>query len=308
MRLELVTAPATEPLTLAEAKQHVRLDDGHGEPAPRAPTVALASPAAAGSVDDGEHRYRVTFVTADGETEGGTISDAVTVADKTVNGKVELTAIPTGGAAVTSRKLYRTEAGGSDYLLLATIADNSTTTYTDNIADSALGAGAPSTNSTEDVELVRAIKSAREEAERRTARAMVTQTWRLSLDHFPASGEIVFPRPPLQSVTSVTYVDEDGAEQTLDSGEYVVDTSGERGRLYLDYEKSWPSVRIQPNAVQVTFVAGYGAAADVPAPFRSWMLLRMGDLYAHREGHATGTIVSRVQFVDSLVDADAVLF
>src|SRR3989344_5689951 len=100
MSLHLITAPTVEPVTVAEARSHLRLDDEAGEPAPVAPTVALASPAVAGNVDNGAHRYLVTFVTADGETEAGAISAAVTVADKTVNGKVELTAIPFGGVAV----------------------------------------------------------------------------------------------------------------------------------------------------------------------------------------------------------------
>src|SRR3990167_7562511 len=113
MPLSLITAPTVEPLSVAEAKSHLRLDSSSGEPAPTAPTAALASPAIAGNVDNGAHRYGVTFVTADGETELGTVTAAVTVADKTVNGKVELTAIPTGGSAVTSRKLYRTAAGGT---------------------------------------------------------------------------------------------------------------------------------------------------------------------------------------------------
>jgi uncharacterized phiE125 gp8 family phage protein len=306
-RLEIVTAPATEPLTVAEVRKHLRLDDEDGEPAPGAPTVALASPAAAGNVDDGAHRYRVTFVTADGETEGGTISDSVTVADKTVNGKVELTAIPTGGAAVTSRELYRTEAGGTDYLALATIADNSTTTYTDNIADASLGAAAPTTNTTEDPELVRAIETARREAEKR-GRALITQTWRALYDSFPVV-EVELPKPPLQSVDSVKYVDDDGTLQTLATSEYVVDTSGVRGRVYLAYEGEWPIHRLERNAVRIEFVAGYGDdPGDVPANFRDWMLRKAGDLYLHREGTVVGTISSRLEFVDTLVDSEAVLF
>jgi uncharacterized phiE125 gp8 family phage protein len=306
-RLELVTAPALEPLTVASLRKHLRLDDEDGEPAPGAPTVALASPAVAGNVDDGAHRYRVTFVTADGETEGGTISAAVTVADKTVNGKVELTAIPTGGAAVTSRELYRTEAGGTDYLALATIADNSTTTYTDNIADASLGAAAPTTNTTEDPELVRAIETARREVEKR-GRALITQTWRALYDSFPVV-EVELPKPPLQSVSSVKYIDDDGVEQTLATTEYEVDTSGVRGRVYLAYEGEWPIHRIEPNAVRIEFVAGYGDdRSDIPGNFLSWMLLRAGDLYLHREGTVVGTLSSRLEFVDTLVESEAVLF
>jgi hypothetical protein len=59
---------------------------------------------------------------------------------------VPLTSIPTGITGVTDRKLYRTAAGGSQLKLLATIANNTATTYTDTIADGSLGANAPTTN------------------------------------------------------------------------------------------------------------------------------------------------------------------
>src|SRR5688572_46410 len=114
MTIVVFSAPATEPLTVDEVKKHLRIDAGMQEPAPGALTAAMVSPAAAGIVDNGAHRYRVTFVTPDGETDGGTVSSVVTVADKAVNGRVSLTDIPVGGASVTARKLYRTAAGGSD--------------------------------------------------------------------------------------------------------------------------------------------------------------------------------------------------
>lgn len=122
--------------------------------APGAPTAALANPAAAGNVEDGAHSYKITFLAGATTTEGGTQSSPVTVVDKTANGKVQLTAIPIStDANVTSRKIYRTAAGAdpsvaANYLLLATIADNTTTTFLDNVADGSLGAAAPTTNNT----------------------------------------------------------------------------------------------------------------------------------------------------------------
>ena len=160
-RLFLVTAPAIEPLTISEARRQIKLDSSSGEPVPSVITVALASPAIAGNVTAGAHRYLATFITADGETDGGDISAIVTVADASVNGKVELTAIPLGGTNVTARNLYRTVAGGSTYLLLHQIADNITAVYTDNIADGSLGVAVPSVNTTVDPELNDWIKSAR---------------------------------------------------------------------------------------------------------------------------------------------------
>lgn len=121
--------------------------------APGAPTAALAG-AGAGNVDNGAHSYKITFVASATETEAGTKSNAVTVVDKATNGKVALTAIPVStDASVTSRKVYRTAAGAdpnvaANYKLAATIADNTTTTLTDNLADVGLGAIAPTTNNT----------------------------------------------------------------------------------------------------------------------------------------------------------------
>lgn len=115
--------------------------------APGAPTAALAG-AGAGNLGAGAYKYKVTFVNANGETQGGTESAGVTVNDPGVDGQISLTAIPTGGAGTTARKIYRTTAGGSTHKLVATINDNVTTVYTDNIADASLGATVPGVNST----------------------------------------------------------------------------------------------------------------------------------------------------------------
>ena len=103
-----------------------------------------------GNVDDGLHSYKITFVTATGETEGGTTSAGVTVADQATDGKVALTDIPLGASGTTSRKIYRTIAGDiGSHLLVDTLADNSTTEYEDDTADSGLGAAVPTTNTTD---------------------------------------------------------------------------------------------------------------------------------------------------------------
>ena len=57
--------------------------------------------------------------------------------------QVALASLPRGPASVTQRSIYRTKAGLTQLQLLATIADNTTTTYTDTAADATLGANAP---------------------------------------------------------------------------------------------------------------------------------------------------------------------
>ncbi len=60
--------------------------------------------------------------------------------------QVSLTNIAVGGPTVTSRKVYRTVAAGSQLKLLTTLSNNTTTVYTDSTADASLGANVPTTN------------------------------------------------------------------------------------------------------------------------------------------------------------------
>lgn len=98
---------------------------------------------AAGLVTDGAHTYKITFVTADGESECGAVSNSVTTIT-TTHGQVALTAIPIStNGDVTARNIYRTTAGTSTYKLVAQIANNTATTYTDNLADGSLTTAMP---------------------------------------------------------------------------------------------------------------------------------------------------------------------
>jgi len=108
--------------------------------APGAPSLALQ---AGSELEVGDYDYRVTFVTANGETTGGTLAEITTTGG---NERVNLTSIPTGPTGVTKRRIYRTTVGGSQLKLVAEIADNVTTTYLDQVADGSLGANIPTLN------------------------------------------------------------------------------------------------------------------------------------------------------------------
>jgi hypothetical protein len=60
--------------------------------------------------------------------------------------QVNLSAVSLGAAAVTARRIYRTAAGASQLQLLTTLADNTTTTYVDVLADASLGANVPTSD------------------------------------------------------------------------------------------------------------------------------------------------------------------
>ena len=149
------------------------------------------------------------------------------------------------------------------------------------------------------------IASARQAAESHTRRALVTQTWRLSLDRFPGkplpwwdgvregaeipepANAVELPRPPLQSVTAVTAYDDTDAATVMPAADYFVDTDREPGRIVLRSGKTWPSVTRVANGVEVVFVAGYGAASAVPQAIRQGILMLVGHTYENREAVVT---------------------
>jgi uncharacterized phiE125 gp8 family phage protein len=113
-------------------------------------------------------------------------------------------------------------------------------------------------------------------------RALVTQTWDLSLDEFVAPIDV--PLPPLQSVMSISYVDPEGATQTVPPTDYLVDTQREPGRIVPAYGVTWPTARSgTPNAVTVRFVAGYGTHHQVPEDIKTWLKQAVAYLYEQRE-------------------------
>ena len=114
------------------------------------------------------------------------------------------------------------------------------------------------------------IADARARVEAYTGRALITQTIVARYDRFPCAGApLALPRPPLQSVTWVKYIDGDGIEQTWGAGEYSVDIHSTPARLTPAYGYGWPAPRAVPNAVSLQAVVGFGATQEsVPASYR----------------------------------------
>lgn len=116
-------------------------------------------------------------------------------------------------------------------------------------------------------------------------RALVTQTWRARYSGFPETREIRLPLAPVQSVTSVTYLDQSGAAQTLSAAAYALRDDDRGSYLAIDPDATVPATAHNDHAVTVTFVAGYGnAPSDVPEPIRVAALMHISALYARRDG------------------------
>lgn len=129
-------------------------------------------------------------------------------------------------------------------------------------------------------------------------RALVTQTWDVTLDGFPGpyarrggarwglayaygSGpawryqddEIALPLPPLQAVVSITYLDSSGTSLTVDPARYRV-LRGEPAYLVPMPSQTWPSDTLGDGSVTIRIRVGYGdAGTAVPEPIRSAIVL-----------------------------------
>jgi hypothetical protein len=109
-----------------------------------APPAACTPIFGSSGVLTGTYTYKITFVTERGETAGGAVSAEAFPSAQRLN----VMSIPTGPVGVVARRVYRTVNAGTIHKLVATINDNTTTTYVDNTPDGSLGAIVPSMNTT----------------------------------------------------------------------------------------------------------------------------------------------------------------
>lgn len=116
-------------------------------------------------------------------------------------------------------------------------------------------------------------------------------------------GELPFIELPLGrigSVTSIKYIDVNGAEQTLGASVYTVDTASEPGRLMLAYNQDWPETRSpQWDAVKIRYTAGWPAASGAwtgPASLKRGLLMAIAHLYDNRGAVVIGNLVSNIPY------------
>lgn len=153
------------------------------------------------------------------------------------------------------------------------------------------------TSNTEDAIVAICIKQAREWAEKVTGRALLSQTVAQYWDYWPVQCPILGVRKflqqhmdvfllalsPVQSVTNIQYKDDNGAWQTLAASNYATDLVSEPARIMYTESADLPTLGALPNAVKVTYVAGYSATANVPAQIKAAMLQQIAFLYENRE-------------------------
>lgn len=149
----------------------------------------------------------------------------------------------------------------------------------------------------EDTYIASLITMAREVFEAKTGQAMIAQTWRKTLDSFPSAIEL--PVTPVQSITSVKYLDTNNNLQTLNPANYTLDNASDYKSAWVlpAYGYDWPDTSGAINAVQVDYVAGFTA---IPQAYKHWMLVVIAHFYRNRES-ATELNLQPLAHLDALI-------
>lgn len=151
----------------------------------------------------------------------------------------------------------------------------------------------------EPIDIHRLIQAATDYMEKATERAFITRSIEWNLDCF--SPVLKTPQGKLQEVVSISYVDVDGAVQTLPAENYRVDIAG--GRITPAFGESWPAVRAVISPITITLKVGYGSADKVPYGLIQGLLILCEHWNENRGEVVVGTIVGKLpRAVNDIVD------
>lgn len=159
-------------------------------------------------------------------------------------------------------------------------------------------------HATEDALIASLVKAAVDELDPPRGwlgRSLLSRTLQLRLDERPPES-IVLPGPPVTAVSSVKYRGEDNVFVTIDPSLYFSDLTAEPALLWAGPD-GWPQeMKDGPDMFRVEYVAGYASAAAIPEAIKQWIKIRVGELYRDREASVVGTIATRLEHVDRMLD------
>ncbi|KPC53022.1 head-tail connector protein [Amantichitinum ursilacus] len=149
----------------------------------------------------------------------------------------------------------------------------------------------------EDALLQGLVAAAYGQAEHRTGRALLPQTWKLVCRIGAAALYGVPLRRDTTEIVSVTWTDAEGNQQLWDASSYWL-VAGYR----LVARRQWPDTGDMP--VTITFRCGaFSGPEDFPESIKAWMKIFAGTLYENREAVQTVELAELPRtFVDGLLD------
>lgn len=302
MNTVLKTAPAIEPVTVAELKAQLRLDSNTFAESmttyqcikPGSQSVAAAYSLKGTGVNVLGKRALVILDSGANGT-GGTVDMKIQECDTDTDASYTdwtggaFTQVTEANDNAIQEKEY---TGTKQYIRVVATVGTAACSF-------GVSVQVETATHAEDDLLTALIVAAREWAEKFTGRALITQTWTAYLSDFPAGDWIELPYPNLLTVTSVKYRDctwTTGDWTTWAATNYIADTTRWKGRVHLAYGISWPSITPYPvDAVAVEYTCGYGAtAASVPQTIRDAIKLYASTRYLHPQEITDGLAVNKL--------------
>ena len=144
-------------------------------------------------------------------------------------------------------------------------------------------------------------------------KSLMQRTLKLSLDNIPFSDSVLpntegittgpfleyrqrsvnLTFSPLVSVTHVKTFDDSDNATTMASSRYFVDTASDYGRVVLRTGETWDDMLRVANAIEITYVAGYGSVAtSVPAGIRQGIIVLASHFFENPEMVIKGQNIS----------------
>ena len=295
MQYRIKTPVTAEPLTLSEVKTHLRLtSETFSEDTTTYQTIypgsheVVASYGLVGNSVDVSGKQCIVNLTSGTCGTGGSITAKIQESDDDISWQDYTDGAFTVVTESNDNAIQEIEYSGTKQYIrvVATVA----------VAACGFGVNVlvRTGDAVEDDFLTALIVAAREYCEQFTSRALAEQTIVAYLDHFPPCNNFELPRPPLQSVTSLKYINSSNETTTMvQDTDYMVDTDSLLGRIALPYGETWPQFTAWPvNPVQIEYVAGYDESNPIPTTIKQAMLMLIGHWYSNREASVIGSITS----------------
>lgn len=138
------------------------------------------------------------------------------------------------------------------------------------------------------------IKASREWCEGYCDATFAPKTLIVRWDELPSDQKLYLPQGPIDSVTSVKTVDQEGTETTLTlNTDYYVRGKGD---IYIAVQSVWSSIVGEGLEYEVEYVAGYGGTNTEACPYIVKQAIEklVAENYKNRENTVVGTIISKV--------------
>lgn len=284
MKYKIITEVTTEPITLSQAKNHLRLDSNsfsdnlttYQSITPQNNNVGVIT----GESFDVLAKNVIVNLNSGTNGSSGTVDVKIQESEdnSTFTDWYSFSQVTESNDNQIFEKAY---TGTKQYLrCVATVSTSACNFSCDILVNNGL--------SEEDTMITQFISASREFGEDYTGHSFASQTIEMILNDFPRCSDVVnWYLNPLQSITSVKYTNSDGVETTMVEGtDYIVDNDPFEGGVFLPYSGQWPSFIPYPyNAVRIRGICGYSGTVPyvLPQNYINAMLLHVGYMYKFRD-------------------------